>query len=53
MEDVVDCQGGCRVFSFGPRRCQKQVLAVPVIENGGQLGILELGLELLGGFSVV
>jgi hypothetical protein len=24
-----------------------------VIKNGGQLGILELGLELLGGFSVV
>ena len=23
VEDVVDCQGGCRVFRFGPCRCQK------------------------------
>lgn len=53
VEDVVDCQGCSRMLRFGPRRCQKEVLAVPVIENGGQLGILELGLELLGGFSVV
>ena len=53
VEDVVDGQGGCRMLRFGPRRCQKEVLAVPVIENGGQLGILELGLVFLGGFSVV
>jgi hypothetical protein len=53
VEDVVDGQGCCRMLRFGPCRCQKEVLAVPVIENGGQLGILELGLELLGGFGVV